>query len=43
VNDRAVSDVENAYIFDTKTLARVDLTSAIGTAVRPDDEYLRSA
>ena len=32
VNDRALSDVENAYIFDVKTLDRVNLTARITAA-----------
>jgi hypothetical protein len=35
VNDRAFSDVENAYIFDAKTLDRLDLTSRITAAPGP--------
>jgi len=34
-NDRAFSDVENAYIYDVKTLDRLDLTSRITAAAGP--------
>jgi hypothetical protein len=34
-NDRAVSDVENAYIFDVKTLDRLDLTARITANAGP--------
>jgi hypothetical protein len=34
-NDRALSDVENAYIFDVKTLDRLDLTARITANAGP--------
>lgn len=37
VNDRAVSDVENAYIFDAKTLDRLDLTARIAATAGPEE------
>ncbi len=43
VNDRAVSDVENAYIFDAKTLHRVELNGRIAAAVEPGNRrFLKS-
>jgi hypothetical protein len=35
-NDRAVSDVENAYIFDAKTLYRLDLAARITASAGPE-------
>ena len=34
-NDRAASDIENAYIFDVKTLDRLDLTNLITANAEP--------
>jgi hypothetical protein len=34
-NDRALSDIENAYIYDVKALDRLDLTSRITAAAGP--------
>jgi len=34
-NDRAASDIENAYIFDVKTLDRLDLTERITAHAEP--------
>ena len=36
VNDREMSDVENAHIFDAKTLARLDLSERISATAGPD-------
>jgi hypothetical protein len=36
VNDRALSDIENAYIFDAKTLERLDLAARITAAAGPE-------